>query len=214
MSLIHAIPFRKCQRAADVIQSQAENLGYSVDDDQASTGTVYLTLKHKHLCECDDEDCEGECSNLLIRVSDHEANEARYIYRINREPDLDVEVGFQAAAVHWLAKKIGIDPMSISYLKSYATREAKAKAASDEAARRRAEERTNWLAECERKRAATLSSVMNAITIEEAETIRSMRRLPRHEVSIEACRLLRGRADGVSLDTLFEAADKKVIKEF
>jgi hypothetical protein len=210
MGLSHAIPFKKCQRSADVIQSQAEKLGYAVEADQASTGTVYLTVKHPALCECDDADCEGECADLFIRVADHEPNEARYLYRVNREPDLDVEVGFQVAAVRWLAKKIGVDPLTVAYVKATATKAAKAQAVKEAAAKRHAELAANWAAECARQRATAIWSAANAITTEEAGAILPMRSLSRHEASLAISKLLRGRADGISLTTLFEAANKKI----
>ena len=65
-------------RAARTIASQAERLGYEVDVNRANTGTAYVTLTHPAL---DD----GE-TDLVIRVADHEANEARYKFHVNREP--------------------------------------------------------------------------------------------------------------------------------
>jgi len=110
-------------RSTTTIANQARRLGYVVEEETAATGTVYLTLDHESFCDCD-----GECSashDRLIRISDHQANDARYMFWVNREPDLDVEVGFQAAAVRRLAQWIGVDPLTLPYLRARATRERK-----------------------------------------------------------------------------------------
>ena len=130
MPLIHSPPFAKCRRAAETIGRQAARFGCLWELEQAATGTAYLTIHHAAWCECEEEGCHGTCGDgFLVRVSAHEANEARYQFRVNRRPDLDVEVGFQAAAVERIARKLGVDPASVSYLKAHATRERKAQEA-------------------------------------------------------------------------------------
>lgn len=128
---------------AQVIERQAIRLGYTARIQTARTGTTYLTVEHPAI--------EGE---RLIRVSDHEPNEARYKFRVNREPDLCVDPGFQAAAVAHLARWAGVDPATVPYLKREATRRAKiAKAAAEIRARMEAE-RLERLAESARLYAA------------------------------------------------------------
>ena len=129
-------------QTAATIASQARRLGCEVEGEVAGTGTHYLTLRHSAI---------GEDEDRLIRIADHEPNEARYIYRVNREPDLDVEAGFQAAAVERICKWIGLEPSSVPYLRGHATRVAKAEAHKATIAAARRDE---WAAQREQHAAA------------------------------------------------------------
>lgn len=108
-------------RAAQTIVNQARRMGWTAAIETAATGSVYIELTHPSLCTCDDP-CEGLCSPRLIRVANHEPNEARYEYGVNAEPGLDVRPGHQAAAVEWLAEQAGIDPVTVPYIKTTTAR--------------------------------------------------------------------------------------------
>ena len=97
-------------QTAATIANQARRLGYTVDEDSARTGTIYLTLTHPKI--------DGDKG---VRIGDHEANEARYVFRVNRRPDLDVEPGFQVDAVRMLAEWIGVAESRVPYLRRAAT---------------------------------------------------------------------------------------------
>jgi len=124
-------------QTATTIENQAGVLGYQVERQVAGTGTVYLQLSHP------------DCEDLLLRVADHPANEARYAARLNNEPDLDVDPGYQAAAVRWLTERIGVPVDSLPYLKRAATLERKAAEARQAEGRRRAAEARRREAESE-----------------------------------------------------------------
>ncbi|HUW12430.1 MAG TPA: hypothetical protein VM537_22075, partial [Anaerolineae bacterium] len=62
---------------------------------------------------------DGE--DVLIRLSDHEANDARYQARINSRPDIDSDSAY--LAVRALAHRLGHEPTP--YLKAQATREVR-----------------------------------------------------------------------------------------
>ncbi len=116
-------------QTAITIESQAGRLGYTVGREVAESGSVYLTLHHPRLCDCNDPDCGGECNDRLLRIADHLANVARWSQNVNREPDLDIDPGFQAPAVRRLAEWIGVSADSVPYLKRAATTQRKALAA-------------------------------------------------------------------------------------
>lgn len=139
----------RVEQTAETIETQARRLGYTVETDQAATGTIYLEVEHPVLCDCDGE-CVADHSRL-VRVADHDPNEARYAARVNREPSLFVEPGFQAAAVRILAEWIAVDPDTIPYVRRAATLQAKAEAAAE--ARREAidAERRAMLDDCRRR---------------------------------------------------------------
>ncbi|HUT89342.1 MAG TPA: hypothetical protein VMY37_07590, partial [Thermoguttaceae bacterium] len=102
-------------QAAQTIANQAAELGFDLDDCQvAMTGSAYLTLSRYN---ADDDDYDS----WLVRVADHDANEARYIARVNREPEFDCEPGFQASVVRELAELAGVDPSTLPYIKRFAT---------------------------------------------------------------------------------------------
>lgn len=106
---------------SQTIETQARRLGYAVEREVAGTGTVYLTLSHVKFCDCKDPACGGECADRLLRIGDHEANEARYAFHVNRKPDLDIDAGYQVAAVHRLAEWIGVPGASVPYIRRAAT---------------------------------------------------------------------------------------------
>ncbi len=112
------------RQTVQTIRRQAERLGCEVEVEEAATGTHYLTLDHPAWCDCDDDEC-GADHTRVIRVGDHEANEARYQFRVNRRPDLDVDVGYQVAAVRRLAEWLNIEPDAVPYLRRAATIEAR-----------------------------------------------------------------------------------------
>jgi len=125
-------------RAAQTLASQAERLGYAITAAERAnyTRSCYLTISHPRLCDCDDA-CEGGCNPRLIRISDHEPNEARYEFAINERPDFSCKEGYQAEAIAWLAELIGREPPA--YVKIYRTRKANLQAARDRARRAQAE---------------------------------------------------------------------------
>lgn len=148
---------------ARTIINQAERLGCSVDVEVAQSRSIYITLAHP-----------TEDGELLVRVADHAPNEARYMARVNREPDVFCEPGWQADAVRKIAEWVGVDPEDVPYLRAAATRERKAREAR-ETVRREAQSRAEaWRAECERKHAATIAAIRAALTAEDLEWLRSL----------------------------------------
>lgn len=127
------------QATARTIANQARRVGYSVEEETAQTGTVYLTLRHPAWCRCaEKENCDGLCKTKVIRIADHDANEARYHFRVNRRPDLDCDPGYQAAAVFNLCRWIGVDPDRLAYLRRHNTLQRKRTEAAEAAAQAQA----------------------------------------------------------------------------
>lgn len=130
------------EATAKTIESQARKLGYAVESQGAATGTIYLTVSHDRL--------DGD---RLIRVADHEPNEARYVGRIsvNQEPDLFVDAGMQAEAVRRLVEWIGGDVATVAYLRAAETRKAKKAAVTAERVSRQEQERVDFVTEMKRR---------------------------------------------------------------
>lgn len=156
-------------RTAQVIQNQARTMGWTVTEVQrADTGSIYIELAHPSLCSCDDP-CGGLCSTRMIRVADHEPNEARYEFRVNTEPDLDVRAGYQVAAVEFLAEQIGREPSSVPYVAAARRREAR------KAAARTAAETAAHQAQIDRQ--VTIASARAALTPEHQAVLNEYDRL-------------------------------------
>lgn len=163
-------------RAATVICNQAERLGYDAELEQAGSGSCYLRVSHPQWCKCDAiDDCDGFCVKKLIRVANHEPNEARYVFGVNERPDVCVEVGFQADAVRMLARWIGVDPESLPYLKATNTR-LRRKREKLEAQRRAFEQREEERVAKQRAKFASTASAEDRRKLAYYETLRGKRR--------------------------------------
>ena len=100
-------------RTTRVLANQAERLGFTVESvEVAATGSAYILLSHAQL--------DGD---RLVRVADHEPNEARYQANVNREPDLLVDEGWQLSAVEIMAGWIGVDPECVAYIRQQRKRQ-------------------------------------------------------------------------------------------
>jgi len=146
------------ESAAKTIENQARKLGYEVEAEHAGTGTVYLTLFHSSwspcVCETEEDREFCECSRLeyrVVRIADHEPNYARYVFHVNRKPDLFVEPGRQVQAVQRLAEWLGINLATVPYLKAAATRAAKKQSQIEDREKRLEQERQEFAAEMDRR---------------------------------------------------------------
>jgi len=118
---------------SETITNQARGLGFGVRAEHAlTTRSAYLTLWHPSLCSCGEDDCEGECEEVLMRVSDHAPTA-----RAQVEGSADYYVSSALRGVEILCGLIGAEPTA--YVKAQRTRQRAKDEARAEVLRREIE---------------------------------------------------------------------------